>query len=286
MRAQAQHTGNHHCLCITRQVPPWSSAFICIKPASDQRYSLEPVPNVYYHIITEMKGLDTLGNLLCLLLLSIDDARASGHSQVPPSPIQLRDEPKDTPPASASPVSSASQVPEFRTPHLPSGSFSESNYNYGRDQQALVDAVRLLSNLNSHLAIPFSAMTNVGLEFPYVLSIDPTSLALIPPGYQFVGPCGDACDTWDNHLVEINLTRIAVVCEMDNGPENIARPWQKVCPSRQKTMLDFLMDLTSRGNRIAVSKSAITDADRLDLSQFRCSPVGCLQVGISDFAWD
>jgi hypothetical protein len=139
--------------------------------------------------------------------------------------------------------------------------------DFSADLRNFNQIVQLLYNIRSRIGIPFSAMTNVGLSLPQILEADPLNLALLPSDSCF------SCDTvahptpddsklpspFMNRMVEIDEEQIIIICaevDKEHGPE---LPYMKACPGQQ-VLKQFLVDLRTRGSRLAVPKDRLKKA--------------------------
>ena len=149
--------------------------------------------------------------------------------------------------------------------------------DFSDDQRQFHQIVRLLHNMRSRIGVPFSAMMNVGLDYPITIEIDPLDLTLLVSGYCFI------CDTrsspestqpcpFQNTMVELDETQLVMLCaEVDEY--GFEWPMVRICDDQHKnTLLWFLADLHGRGSKLAVSKERIMKAPVIDIDKYRCIP--------------
>lgn len=150
--------------------------------------------------------------------------------------------------------------------------------DFSDDQRHFHQIIQLLHNMRGRIGVPFSAMVNVGLEYPMTVEIDPLDLALLPSGYCF--SCENCAATltnstqsspFRNTMVELDETQFIMLCaQLDE--HGFEWPIMRLCPNQIHVLLWFLAELRTRGGRVAIPKGRILKAPLMEVDKYRCMP--------------
>ncbi|TAQ88652.1 hypothetical protein B7494_g3005 [Chlorociboria aeruginascens] len=161
-----------------------------------------------------------------------------------------------------------------------STAYALENRDYVNDFRGFEKITRTLQNSGSRIGVKFSSMMNIGVDYPSALEINPEDLVLLPRGYCYSCDTGAGPDPgkdtdpnpYQNIMAELNETEIIVTCsDYDNvrGPE---WPLVRRCGEQERLFREYLIELRSRGNRLAVPKERLEEATVLMYNVIKCVP--------------